>query len=779
MKGKRFGFVRFINIFNQERLVNNLCTVWINRHKLQANVARFQRYPVGDKAVGKEGIGANKSQNHSIPKVSTKVNNSTWGDKSYMGAVKGVNKDVGGDLVVKEFASLANIQVAIGNEGFTEIKIKYMGELWVMMEFTSKESLNMFRENISIASWFSQIKTTTIDFETDGRIAWVEIEGVPFKLWSRNTFKRIAKKWGRLLDVDDQEEMCYHSKWICIYMKSGRNVVEEFKIIHRGKSYWIRANETPGWVSDFSDDSEEDDQDELNSKDEDCNNHNSRGAGNDSDVEGVPDKVFEEGEEIKGKAEDDNRDFAGDRSEDPFNLYPLLNKVRTTVDKSGSFKYPPGFTPSNSVNGVNFSHVVEEHSSCDDATVNGDREGVNDNASGSRTYNNVKDIGNESVSSGHLKNQKSLEQMLMIITVYAPQDCKDKQMLWDFLQHEIRKCKGETIIKDDFNEVGFRSDRKNIKARYLKDLADVDSRIDSGQMIEGDICNRADIILKLQQCDKIDSMEMRRNILNIRGILVDGVWVDSPNNVKKEFYDHFRHRFSMPGVRQATLLMDFPNQLQPAQRKELEIEVNNDEIKRAVLECGTDKAPDEGLFHGIKLHETVKLSHMFYADDVVFGGQWSDSNITTKATWVSWSKVLTPKAKGGLGVSSLFALNRGLLFKWVWRFLNHGTSLWARVIKAIHGADGNIGADVKGSSNSCWLTIVKEIKILSTKGINLMNYMRIRVGNGENTSLWEDNWRDDGILKDRFPRIFALESCESISVGSKYAQPSFHHSFRR
>ncbi|GJS29330.1 RNA-directed DNA polymerase, eukaryota [Tanacetum coccineum] len=41
--GKRFGFVRFINVFSVDRLVNNLCTVWINRHKLHANVARFSR----------------------------------------------------------------------------------------------------------------------------------------------------------------------------------------------------------------------------------------------------------------------------------------------------------------------------------------------------------------------------------------------------------------------------------------------------------------------------------------------------------------------------------------------------------------------------------------------------------------------------------------------------------------------------------------------------------------------------------------------------------------
>ncbi|GKC75946.1 nucleotide-binding alpha-beta plait domain-containing protein [Tanacetum coccineum] len=40
---KRFGFVRFIKVFDVERLVNNLCTVWIGRHRIHANVARFQR----------------------------------------------------------------------------------------------------------------------------------------------------------------------------------------------------------------------------------------------------------------------------------------------------------------------------------------------------------------------------------------------------------------------------------------------------------------------------------------------------------------------------------------------------------------------------------------------------------------------------------------------------------------------------------------------------------------------------------------------------------------
>nr|GFA58410.1 RNA-directed DNA polymerase, eukaryota [Tanacetum cinerariifolium] len=46
-----------------------------------------------------------------------------------------------------------------------------------------------------------------------------------------------------------------------------------------------------------------------------------------------------------------------------------------------------------------------------------------------------------------------------MIAVYAPQDIKDKQILWDFLQHEIRKWKGEVIIMGDFNEVRYKSDR--------------------------------------------------------------------------------------------------------------------------------------------------------------------------------------------------------------------------------------------------------------------------------------------------------------------------------
>ncbi|GKC51585.1 RNA-directed DNA polymerase, eukaryota [Tanacetum coccineum] len=691
--------------------------------------------------------------------------------------------------------------------------------------------------------------------------------------------------------------------------------------------------------------------------------------------------------------------------------------------------------------------------------------------------------------------------------------------------------------------------RKDVKLQHKKDLENANQILDSGQGDEKDIRTRSEIMLKLHKCDEIDSLEMaqkakikwavegdenskffhgmlnkKRSTLSIRGVLVDGVWVDNSKDVKNEFFDHFSKRFCKPSDRRATLCMEFPNRLNSDQISDLEAEVTKDEIKKAVWECGTDKAPgpdgftfgffrqfwylvendvfdavsyffshndiprgcnssfialipkipdanvvkdfrpisligsiykiiakiltnrlvnvlgglvnevqsafvanrqildgpfilnellqwcktkkkqtlifkvdfekaydsvrwdfldevlckfgfgekwrkwiqccllssrgsiiingspteeflfgkglkqgdplspflfilimeilhlsfqrvvDEGLFHGIKVHDMVNISHLFYADDAVFVGQWSEHNLSTlthvlkcfylasglkinmskskimgihvnndivndapvklgclvlkapftylgstvggdmhrllmwkdmvdrvkrrlskwkmkmlsiggrltlvksvlgsmpifhmslfkvpsgilhtlesirshffnghdssskKASWVNWNKVLASKEKGGLGVSSLYALNRGLLFKWIWRFLTQGTSLWAKVIKAIHGVDGKIGTNNRGSINSCWTNIVSEVNVLKNKGIDLMQYIKIKLGNGDSVRLWDDLWHDDGILKVKFPRVYALESCKSISIGSKLAQYSLSQSFRR
>ncbi|GJX32695.1 nucleotide-binding alpha-beta plait domain-containing protein, partial [Tanacetum coccineum] len=144
--GKRFGFVRFINVFSVERLVNNLCTIWIDKYKLQANTTRFQRPSLNSKASVPTSVGGGKSNlnnvkvNSNLPKNQNPKVNGT----SFVNVVKGHNdkdspalvleddcvmsKDLSNCLLdrVKEFASLANIKTILNNEGFMNIKIKYV-----------------------------------------------------------------------------------------------------------------------------------------------------------------------------------------------------------------------------------------------------------------------------------------------------------------------------------------------------------------------------------------------------------------------------------------------------------------------------------------------------------------------------------------------------------------------------------------------------------------------------------------------------------------------------
>ncbi|GJX92110.1 hypothetical protein Tco_0345436 [Tanacetum coccineum] len=81
---------------------------------------------------------------------------------------------------------------------------------------------------------------------------------------------------------------------------------------------------------------------------------------------------------------------------------------------------------------------------------------------------------------------------------------------------------------------------------------------------------------------------------------------------------------------------------------------------------------------------------------------------------------MASKDAGGLGVASLFALNRALMFKWVWRFITQKNSLWAKVITAIHGDDGKIGKTVKPTFPSIWLNIIQEVVVMKLKGIDVV-----------------------------------------------------------
>ncbi|GKF95573.1 hypothetical protein Tco_0288308, partial [Tanacetum coccineum] len=86
-------------------------------------------------------------------------------------------------------------------------------------------------------------------------------------------------------------------------------------------------------------------------------------------------------------------------------------------------------------------------------------------------------------------------------------------------------------------------------------------------------------------------LSKKRSVLAVRGIMVDGLWIDEPRLVKQEFLMHFTNRFSKPDYRRAILHTSFPKRLSTVQQTKLECEVSKEEIKRAVWDCGKEKAP--------------------------------------------------------------------------------------------------------------------------------------------------------------------------------------------
>ncbi|GJX08115.1 hypothetical protein Tco_0196047 [Tanacetum coccineum] len=82
----------------------------------------------------------------------------------------------------------------------------------------------------------------------------------------------------------------------------------------------------------------------------------------------------------------------------------------------------------------------------------------------------------------------------------------------------------------------------------------------------------------------------------------------------------------------------------------------------------------------------------------------------------------------------------------------------------IHGA---LNCSSPNSRRSPWLDIIRETNSLLNKGIDLLAFIRKKVGNEEDTLFWDETWLGEKSLKYQFPRLYALEECKLITVAEK------------
>ncbi|GJX44792.1 RNA-directed DNA polymerase, eukaryota [Tanacetum coccineum] len=145
----------------------------------------------------------------------------------------------------------------------------------------SSVALEKFINHIRVGSWFSYLKPASNSFVSDERIVWISIEGLPLKVWSHNTFVKVASKWGELVEWENIEEKKFSRKQLCYRTKLNDIICERFKVIIQGKVHWVCAKEMESWDPLFRneayDSSSSDEEDE-------CENEGSlNGDNNESD----------------------------------------------------------------------------------------------------------------------------------------------------------------------------------------------------------------------------------------------------------------------------------------------------------------------------------------------------------------------------------------------------------------------------------------------------------------------------------------------------------------
>nr|GEY87464.1 RNA-directed DNA polymerase, eukaryota, nucleotide-binding alpha-beta plait domain protein [Tanacetum cinerariifolium] len=247
----------------------------------------------------------------------------------------------------KDVSAIPNLPCIISKEGFQNVKLSYLGGMWVLFEFDSLTSKDKFLNHSGIGSWFTELIQATNSFENDKRIVWISIEGLPIKAWTPNTFRKIASLWSEYVEWKDVDLKSLSCKHLCLKTNMKGIINERQKVMIQGKVNWIYVKELDAWFPNF----QEGDQDDLSSDGESQEGDVANKLdNNESDVDRVLESSFMHENDTAHK--DVNSCKKGEvesHSEDPFNIYGILDGQKNNVCNSCSDepKFPPGFTPDN------------------------------------------------------------------------------------------------------------------------------------------------------------------------------------------------------------------------------------------------------------------------------------------------------------------------------------------------------------------------------------------------------------------------------------------------
>jgi hypothetical protein len=233
--GRRFGFVKYLEVKNVEDPSHRLEDVRIDNHKLRINLSFFGRNgkPAAPNITRPSGVDKKLSEGlynrggvEQLARPGKSFRVALEGEKTKESVVVGLpqlpkpmifvpNRDLisvlkGGFVgSIALGSSLKNIQLNICLHGLRGIRAASLGDGCVVLFSEVGEDVGVA---IGRRSWWEgllvDLQPWSPSVVATKREVWVRIIGVPLQLWEEQVFRSLTASWGDFLGMDDDTKGC-------------------------------------------------------------------------------------------------------------------------------------------------------------------------------------------------------------------------------------------------------------------------------------------------------------------------------------------------------------------------------------------------------------------------------------------------------------------------------------------------------------------------------------------------------------------------------------------
>ncbi|PWA41586.1 hypothetical protein CTI12_AA459190 [Artemisia annua] len=277
--GKSFGFARFLKITNPTSFEISLNSITVGTHRLTANIARYQNgvaikpptkpilthytakpppnQPAAPAAYKRTFSNVvNTIPTHipppliptHIPPPPTPITIHPCPD-----LISKLSHSLIGELY--SIDTLPNLGSIFDDNGFPNIRTKYLGGLFVLLEVETETPTNMVLENTSVKSCFKTLNPWTNKFKLEDRLVWISIEGLPPQAWHEAAFSRIARSWGDIIVPETCNstsnnlvagKVCVRTKCMDVILHTMPILVDDSHMCIRGLNKELESG--GGWI---------------------------------------------------------------------------------------------------------------------------------------------------------------------------------------------------------------------------------------------------------------------------------------------------------------------------------------------------------------------------------------------------------------------------------------------------------------------------------------------------------------------------------------------------